>query len=355
VEQILKKFGFLKRYKFNKTIKKCNDELTVLIRNDPSTDSLASFYAFKMICEFYHINIKGYYTGTIQHKGLFNIMESDIEHLPDVITTEFSGPLALIDVVPSDLPEGLATLIGLPVIIISHSKAAIKNIKCDYKDVRADVETTSTIMIQYLKSLKIPIDKTTGTLLLYAIRDRTRIFLTNINHNGLEAYLFVLGQIDHDLLLKLENPGVKSETFNDLAKAISNRIIKDVYLIANTGYVKDPNTLSKVCKYMLDLEGISTALIFAVDISNIYAYAITDDIEINLKQIFKKAFGQCGNIIGTPSYASITMPLGLFNVITKDQENSRSRELMLNTISDSISSRFLKVIEEGEGKLDSEQ
>ena len=351
----MKKLGFFKRWRFSSILKNSNDELTVLIRNDPSSDSLASFYAFKMICEFYHINIKGYYTGTIHHKGLFNIMESDIKPLPVVVTTEFSGPVALIDVVTSELPEGLATIIGLPVMIISHSKAATKDIKSDYKDIRADVETTSTIMIQYLKSLKIPISKTAGTLLLYAIRDMTRTFLTNINYNGLEAYLYVLGQIDHDLLLKLENPSVKSETFNDLAKAISNRVIKDVYLIANTGYVKDPNTLSKVCKYMLELEGISTALIFAVDTSNIYAYAITNDIEINLKQIFKKAFGHCGNIVGAPSYASITMPLGLFDIITKDRNNSNSRELMLDTISDSISSRFLKVIEEGEGKLDNEQ
>lgn len=348
----MKKLGFIRRRKLKSILKNSQHGLSILIRKDPTIDSLVSAYALTRIAEYFHINSKCYYSGTVTHKGLLNIMGSDIEHLPDVITDELSGTLALVDVVPSELPEDIIASIGIPDIIISHSRMANKDIKCHYKDIRANVETTSTIMVQYFRSLKIPIDSTISTMFLFAIRDRTRTFLTNLNKHGLEAYLFVLKHMDHDLLLKLEKPAVKSETFNDLAKALNNREIMNTYLLTNTGYIKDPGTLPKVCKYMLDLEGISTALVYAVDASNIYVYAASNNIEINLTKVFKKAFGQCGNIIGNSSYASITIPLGLFSVITKNTNNTKSKELMLDTIKNSISSRFSRTIKKGEGKLE---
>jgi len=350
----VKKLGFFKSRKLKSVLKNSQNGLTILIRKDPTVDSLASAYGLTRIAEHFHTSSKCYYSGSVHHKGLLNIMGSDIEPLPDVITDELSGTLALVDVVPSELPEDVSVLIDIPAIIISHSSMATKDIKCNYKDIRANVETTSTIMVQYFRGLKVPIDSTIATMFLFAIRDRTRTFLTNLNKHGLDAYLFVLEHIDHDLLLKLENPAVKSETFNDLAKALNNREVKNTYLLTNTGYIKDPSTLPKVCKYMLDLEGISTALVYAVDTSNIYVYATSHNIEINLTQVFKKAFGHCGNIIGNSSYASITIPLGLFGVITKNSNNIKSKELMLDTIKNSISSRFSRTIKEGEGKLENE-
>lgn len=352
--QIVKKLGFFKRRKFKNVLTNPKRELTILIRKDPTPDSMASAMALKHIADYFHISSKCYYSGIIQNKALFNIMGSVIEHLPDIITDELSEKIALVDVVPRELPEGMASLIDNPTIIISHSKATTKDIKSRFKDIRADVETTSTIMIQYMKSLKVPLDSTLSTLFVFALRERTRTFLTNLNRQGLEAYLYILDQVDYDLLDKLENPPVKTETFNDLEKALTNRTIKDTYLITNTGYIKDPSTLPKVCRYMLDLEGISTSLVYAVNTSRIYAYATSKNIEVNLKQIFMKAFGNCGNVVGGASYAYTTIPLGVFGMITEGIDNIESKDLMLKTIGNSISTRFFKTIEEGVGTIENE-
>lgn len=348
----MKKMGFFKRRKFKKILNSSKKGLTILLRPNPTVDSLASAYALIKIAEYFHINARCYFTGTAYHKGLLNIVGQNIELLPDVITDELSRTVALIDVVPRELPEDLNLIIGVPDLIISHSKVATKDIKCRYKDIRENIETTSTLMVQYMRRLKVPMDKTVATVLLFAIRDRTKTFLTNVNLNGLEAYHYVLGYIDNDLLLKLEKPAVKPETFSHLANAINNKHIKGAYLLTNTGYVKDASTLSKVVKYMLDLEGISTALVFAVNTYNIYVYANSNNIEINMNQIFKKAFGYCGNILGSSSYASITIPLGVFCAITKGDCSEDSKQLMLETITSSIYSRFLDTIEEGESKMD---
>ncbi|MCK4929310.1 MAG: hypothetical protein KAR76_06200 [Methanosarcinales archaeon] len=350
----MKKLGFFKRRKFRQILNKSKSGLTILLRPDPTVDSLASAYALTKIAEYFHVSARCYYIGTAHHKGLLNIVGQNIEPLPDVITDELFMTVALVDVIPSDLPEDLSISIGTPDLIISHSKVATKDIKSNYKDIRANIETTSTLMIQYMRRHKVPIDSTTATVLLFAIRESTKNFLINVNLNGLEAYHFILGYIDNDLLLKLEKPDVKPETFSDLANAINNKHIKGAYLLTNTGYVKDPSTLSKVVKYMLDLEGISTALVFAVNTSNIYVYANSDNIEINMKQIFRKAFGHCGNILGGSSYASISIPLGVFCAITKGDNCKESKQLMLETISNSIYNRFLNTIEEGESKLGNE-
>jgi nanoRNase/pAp phosphatase (c-di-AMP/oligoRNAs hydrolase) len=89
----VKKLGYLKRRKFKSILKNSNRELTILVRKDPTPDSLASALALKQIADYFHINSKCYYSGIVNNKALLNIMGADIEHLPDVITDEILKPL----------------------------------------------------------------------------------------------------------------------------------------------------------------------------------------------------------------------------------------------------------------------
>lgn len=328
-------FTFWKQRGFKKLLSIPNKRLTIYTKNNPDSDSLASSLALKRIAEHYNMDANIYYTGTIQNKTLINILGDDVINTP--VISQSQNEIAFVDMLPTELAGEKFN----PTIVIGHTLGDTEGIRCVYRDIRT-TETTSCIMIEYLKKLGVAIDKRLATLLFFAIRDKTKTLVTNFTLEDIEAYWFIHKYVDMELLNSLEHPAVRLETFEDLSHAIDNKIIKGAALFTSVGHVKDSGTIPKVCKYMLDIEGVSTALVFAVEATKIHIYAESKNMELNMKNILKKAFGDWGEVIGWPFQASTSIPLGVFG-IAADDENAK--QLLLKSISDSISARYFYVLE----------
>ena len=331
---MFKRFTFWKLWAFKKLLSP-GSRLTIYTRNNPDSDSLASSLALKKIAEHYNMDANIYYTGTIQNKTLLNILVDDLTKAGEI--SQSQNQIAFVDLLPTELTGEKIT----PVIVIGHTLGNTEGIHAAYRDIRT-TETTSSIMIEYLKKLGVAIDKKLATLLLFAIRDKTRTLITNFTLADLEAYWFIQKYVDMELLLSLEHPSVRLETFTDLSRAIDNKLIKGAYLFTTVGYVKDPSTIPKVCKYMLDIEGVSTALVFAVDAAKIHIYAESENMELNMKNILRKAFEELGEVTGEPSHASISIPLGVFGIVAEDE---KAKTPLLKSITDSVSSRYFYALE----------
>jgi len=328
--------------KLKRLVQSCEDKgLAIVICDDPSPDSLASALTLKRIAEHFHINAKIFYRGDIQNKTLLNLMEEDLSMLRSVADLN-DMKLAFINAVPNQLKHITRT----PSIIITHYEGDTRDIKAELKDIRSDVETTSSIMIEYLKRLNITVDKQLAAQLLYAIRDATRGLIIDLHEFDLKAYLGIFPSADIDLLMRLEHPSVKSETFADLAEAIKNKMLKDTHLVTSIGYTKDPSTLPKVCDYLLDLEGISTVLTFAIGKTDIHVYAKSKNIEVHMRNMLEKVFGAWGEARGTPVYATLEIPLGVFEtVLQAEKDITKSKELLFESIKNVVSSKYFAVLE----------
>ncbi len=324
-----------------KLVSSC-EMLSIVIKEDPIPDSLASALALKRIAEHFHKDAKIFYRGEVQKKRLLNIIENYLNLLQS--PANLGGELAFIDAVPSQLKY----IDRPPLIIISQYAGDVKEIRAKLKDIRADTGTTSSIMVEYLNRLNVTMDKQLATLLLYAIRERTRGLRTGLFKFDLDAYYQILPKIDMNLLMKLEHPSIRSETFSDLAKAIDNKLTKETHLVTTIGYTKDMSTLSKVCDYLLDLEGISTVVVFAIDKVKIGIYAKSKDIEVHMKHMLDKAFGMWGPVNGIPEYAYVEVPLGVFETILAEDINAaKYKELLFDSIKSVVSSRYFSIMETG--------
>ncbi len=332
---MFKTFDFWKQRAFKKLLSQPGKKLTIYTRKNPDSDALASSLVLKRIAEHYNIEASIYYTGTIHNKTLTNLLGDEISNMPAIFQSQ--NIVAFVDLLPTDLTDEKI----VPTIIVGHTFGNTEGIHCAYRDIRP-TETTSSIMIEYLNKLDVAIDKQLATLLLFAIRDKTRALLTNVTLADIEAYWFIHKYVDMELLNSLEHPAAKLETFEDLSRAINNKIIKGASLFTTVGFVKDPGTISKVCKYILDIEGVSTALVYAVNTTRIYIYAESKNMEFNMKNILKKAFGDWGEVTGGTFHANISIPLGVFGIAADDE---KAKPLLLKSISDSISSRYFYVLE----------
>lgn len=311
------------------------ETLIIYTRNNPDSDSIASSLALKRIAEHFGKDATIYFTGVMQNKTLINIIGDDVTNIP--VISQSQKVTAFVDLLPTEITgEKLA-----PTIVIGHTLGNTEKIRCEYHDIRT-TDTTSSIMIDYLKTLGVAIDKRLATLLLFAIREKTRALLTKFTLEDIEAYWYIHRYIDMEILNSLEHPSAKLETFEDLSRAIGNKMIKGASLFTTVGFVKDTTTIPKVCKYMLDIEGISTALVFAVDAIKIYVYAESRNMELNMKNILKKAFGDWGEAAGGTSSASISIPLGVFGIAA---DVDSAKPLLLKSIVDAISSRYFYVLE----------
>ncbi|KCZ73150.1 exopolyphosphatase-like enzyme [Candidatus Methanoperedens nitroreducens] len=331
---MFKSFTLWKRRSFKKLLSKPGERLTIYTRKNPDSDSLASSLALKRIVEHYNMDASIYYTGTIQNKTLTNVLGDDIINIPAL--SQSQDGIALVDLLPTELIEEKLN----PTIVIGHTLGDKEGIRCAYQDIRT-TGTTSSIMIEYLKKLGVAIDNRLATLLFFAIRDKTRALITNLTLPDLESYWFIHRYVDMELLGSLEHPSARLETFEDLSRAINNKTIKGASLFTTVGYVKDSGTIPKVCKYMLDIEGISTALVLAVNTTSIHIYAESKNLELNMKNVLRKAFGEWGEVTGGPFHASISIPLGVFGVVANVE---KAKQLLLKSISDSISSQYFYVL-----------
>ncbi len=332
---MVRRLNYWKQRAFKKLLSQQGERLLIYTRNNPDSDSLASSLALKRIAEHYSMDATIYYTGTIQNKTLVNILGDDVTNTP--IISQSQKYMAFVDLLPTEMTGEKFT----PTIIIGHTLGNTEKIRCEYQDIRT-TDTTSSIMIDYLKTFGVAIDKRLATLLLFAIREKTKALVTKFTFEDIEAYWYIHRHIDMELLNNLEHPSAKLDTFDDLSRGINNRIMKGASIFTTVGFVKDTTTIPKVCKYLLDIEGISTALVFAVDATKIYIYTESKNIELNMKNILKKAFGDWGEVAGGPFNASIVIPLGVFGIAA---DVDSAKPLLLKSISDSISSRFFYVLE----------
>ncbi|OYT61464.1 hypothetical protein B6U67_05770 [Methanosarcinales archaeon ex4484_138] len=328
-----------KQYRLRKILRE-QKRIAIITGRNPSPDDLASALILKRIADHYNMDAKILYTGSIYNKTLANIMENEIEMLPESFDGNYTK-FALINTLPGSSNNGhIREVVGDSVsIIIGHSIPNPNNIKCEFKDIRKDINNTTSIMTGYLENMKIPLDKNLATILFYALREKTNMFVENVTETDFKAYSFIQKHIDTDLLTRFEKPSVKSETFTDLVCAIKRRMIKDTHLFTSIGHVKDTSTLQKVCRYMLDLEGVTTALITAVNNTRIYLYAESGDPHINIKNMLSQIIKD-GEIIAESNHGTAIAPLGIFGAINDEEGN----KILIKSIEEILSERYFTTL-----------
>ena len=104
---------------------------------------------------------------------------------------------------------------------------------------------------------------------------------------------------------------MSAETLDIIGRAIRNRETKGAYLISFVEFIADRDALPQAAELMLQMEGISTVLVFGVDKDKVQLSARSTDAGINLAFLLQKAFGFM-NAGGHATMAAGSIDLGIF-------------------------------------------
>lgn len=324
--------------------------LGIVTHNNPDPDAISSAMALAAIARAAsdrRLQTRILYDGNIGHqenRAFVNLLDIRMEKCTAQQLKECRY-LAMVDASAPGINNTIPR--GTPInIVIDHHRAEEQVVAAaDFVDIRPGMGATASILTQYLQDLDVPVDKKVATGLLYGIRADTRDFRRNVTPQDLNYVAFLMPLADNDLLDKIMSPSISKETLDVLGKAIQDRVIRSGYLFSNVGYIRNRDALPQAADYLLNLEGVNTALIYGIGDTGIILIARSRDVRINLGTVLAEAFGEIGDAGGHPNMAAAVIPLTVFSMV-------EDKEKLLSLVIDPILKKFENIVglEKTEGR-----
>lgn len=313
----------------------------IVTHTNPDPDAIASAMALSAIAKQANPNLETriFYDGVIGHqenRTLVNLLDIRMEKLrPDTVNE--CTHIALVDSKGPGANNGL--IHSMPIdIIIDHHQEEISNLhKAHFIDIRPNFGACATILTEYLIELDIEPDEKVATALLYGIRADTKQFRRNVSSYDLEYAAYLLEFSDPDLLEKIMSPQYSHETIDIIGAAIKNRKARNGYLFSNVGFVRNRDALPQAADLLINLEGISTALIYGITEEAIIMSGRNRDLRLNLGNVMSEAFSDIGDAGGHATMAAASIPLHVF-------AHAKEKEELLHLVIDPILHKFYQLV-----------
>jgi nanoRNase/pAp phosphatase (c-di-AMP/oligoRNAs hydrolase) len=305
-------------------------KLAILAHDNPGPDSIASAVALRAIAEARGIEADILYDGEIGHqedRAFVNLIGVELLAREEV-DFETYDTLALVDHAGS-MEREIERSVD---VLIDHNDPDA-DYEAAFADVRSNVSSTSTILTKYVQEFDLGLDDTVATALLYGIRAETLDFKRDTTPADLTAASYLYPFADHDTLEQVESPSMSPETLDVLAEAIRNREVRGSHLVSNAGFIHDRDALSQAAQHLLNLEGVTTTAVFAIDDERITLSARSKDIRLNIRNVLEDAFEDVGEAVGHSTDATVAIPLGIFTGIETSDDN---RETLLRLTEEAV-------------------
>ncbi|MFC7080678.1 DHH family phosphoesterase [Halorussus caseinilyticus] len=326
-----------------RTLRNVDGKLAVFMHDNPDPDAIASAVALCRIADEVGVEAEPCYFGEISHqenRAFVNLLELDLRNFdagPDLDLSEFAG-FALVDHsrpgINDQLPE------ETPVDIVVDHHPPKEPVEATFVDLRSDVGATSTLLAEHVQRLGIDISEAVATGLLYGIRVDTKDFAREVSTADFEAASYLLPRADTGLLERVESPSVSADTFETIARAIRNRRIEGTVLATCVGALSDRDALAQAADQLLDMDGVTTTLVYGFRDGTVYVSARARGTDVDLGETMRAAFGQIGSAGGHADMAGAQIPLGLLGTVEQEEEDS-----LASVVSDVITDRFFETIQ----------
>jgi nanoRNase/pAp phosphatase (c-di-AMP/oligoRNAs hydrolase) len=315
--------------------------LAVMMHDNPDPDAIASAIALAGVARTVGVDADACYFGEISHqenRALVNLLELDLRNLESTEQIEEYAGVALVDHSRPGVNDGLDPDTEIDVVIDHHPPRA--PVEAQYVDLRSDVGATSTLLAEYLDRLGVTPDRVVATALLYGIRIDTRDFTREAVEADFEAAAFLLPNADESVLDRVEEPSMSPDVLATLSAAIRNRRVRGDVLTTGVGRIRDRDALAQAADRLLDMEGISIAVVHGFMNETVYVSGRARGTDIDLGEVLRDALGSIGSAGGHADMAGAQIPLGILGAVEE-----ASTESLASIVDDVIAGRLFEVLE----------
>ena len=316
-----------------------DQSLTIICHNNPDPDCLASAVALEHIAEdagVEHIDI--YYGGEITHqqnRAMINLLDIPAKPYDDEALDE-CAPLAFVDHGMPGRNNEIPTETPVDIVIDHHPG---DDVSARYLDHQPDMGATATIMVEYLHVLDLALDERLATALLFGIRRETLGFMRGVTQAEYAAAQYLHHKADVDTLRTLADSLFTGITLDAIGRAVLNRRVRGSCLVSSVGRTSERDALPQAADYLLNLEGVSTTVVFGVIGDSIHLSARSRNTHVHIGEVMEEAFAEDGSAGGHREMAGGVVPLGPFVPSEGDETIDRF-------VSEAVHSRAFDALQE---------
>lgn len=323
-----------------RVLRDVDGKLGVFMHDNPDPDAIASAVALCRVAETVGTESEACYFGDISHqenRAFVNLLDLDLRNVDeDVDLSEFAA-IALVDHSRPGVNDQLPPETEVDVVIDHHPPK--EPVEARYVDLRSDVGATSTLLAEHVQRLGIELSEDVSTGLLYGIRVDTKDFAREVSTADFEAASYLLPLADTATLERVESPSVSADTFETIARAIRNRQLDGPVLATCVGALTDRDALAQAADQLLNMEGVTTTLVYGFMDGTVYISARARGTTIDLGETLRAAFDQIGSAGGHADMAGAQIPLGLLGEVEDEEEES-----LADVVSEVITDRFFETV-----------
>jgi nanoRNase/pAp phosphatase (c-di-AMP/oligoRNAs hydrolase) len=236
--------------------------LLIYMHDNPDPDAMAAAMGLKHLVEsttdLGATLALGGYVGRAENRAMVEKL-----HVPlipaDVLNTDHFDTVAIVDSQPgtgnNSLPSGRKVD-----IVIDHHPAREESAHAPWCDIRPHLGATSTIVLQYLREKNVLLDTSLATALFYAIRSETRDLGREATPAERDAYLFLIPQVDHHLMFRIQQPKLPRQYYEALDRALRMAETWGDIITVNLGAIAYPDLVAEIADLLLDYEGAQFVL-----------------------------------------------------------------------------------------------
>jgi nanoRNase/pAp phosphatase (c-di-AMP/oligoRNAs hydrolase) len=267
--------------------------LVILPHDNPDPDALASAAALKYIVaellgKEATIGLGGI-VGRAENRAMLTYLNISLVPVGE-ISFAAETRVALVDTQPgranNSLPES-----AVPAAVIDHHPAYATYDHVPFLDLRDQYGATSTILTEYLKESRLPVEGKIATALFYGIAAETQDLGREATASDIAASQFLYPYSNKRRLAKIENARVPREYFQAFRDAIEEAVLYDKVVISNLGEVRYPDIVAEVADFLLRLDGVEWVAAMGCYEKNLHVSVRTTDREVNAGELLRQVLG----------------------------------------------------------------
>lgn len=230
--------------------------LLVYMHDNPDPDALAAASGLKRLVE-QEVEAEvtlalGGIVGRAENRAMVDVVRIQLTPLEEIVLSKYDR-IAIVDSQPgtgnNSLPPGRKVD-----LVIDHHPLRQESQAATWCDVRSDLGATSTIVLEYLRDRRVPIDSRMATGLFYALRSETRDLGREATDAERDAYLFLVPLVDYKSLSRISHPKVPREHFTALDRALRSARVWGNVVAANLGELSYPDLVAEVADLLLGFD-----------------------------------------------------------------------------------------------------
>ena len=324
------------------TIRALSGPLAVVAHDNPDPDAIASAVGLVAIAGSVGVPAEACYFGDISHqenRALVNLLDLPLYPVDaESFDPGAYGAIALVDHAQPGVNDSLPEETPVRIVVDHHPPRMPIDETGRYVDIRPAIGSTSTIITDYLGRLGIDPGRELSTALLYGIQTDTKGFTREVSTADFEAAAALSPTADADALRRIESPSVTASVVETLATGIERRDVRDSALATCVGRITDRDALAQAADELLNMESITTVLVYGYTDDTIYVSGRTRGGAVDLGEVLRAALDRIGSAGGHANMAGAQLPLG---IIGEDGDD----EPLIDVVHELVAERFFAALD----------